>query len=329
MSTIEVENILFKRLEILEKEVGNTPLFDFSALLENGTVKLFGKLEWKQISGSVKARAAFGIIKSAIERGELNEDVEILDASSGNTGIAYAFIAKGLGLKITLVIPENASQKRKEILNALGARVIFSSPFEGTDGAQELAKELKEEFPDRFYYADQYNNEANWIKHYQTTGPEIWNQTNEKVTHFAASLGTTGTFTGIGRYLKDKNPNVCLIQMQPDSPMHGLEGWKHLETAKVPGIFDFRLADKNIEVNSEDALEMIKTVYEKFNLRISPSAAASLVGAKSIAEKLSTGTVVTVLADDGTKYEEVYNEINLPPLEGNERVDQVRKKPPP
>lgn len=316
MSTTVTENKLIEKLDIIRPEVGNTPLFDFSKLLDNEKVKLFGKLEWKQISGSVKARAAFGIIKSAIETGKLHTDKEILDASSGNTGIAYAAIAKKLGLKITLVIPENASQKRKDILESLGAKVIFSSPFEGTDGAQALAKELNKEFPLKFFYADQYNNEANWIQHYKTTGPEIWEQTKGKITHFAGSLGTTGTFTGTGRYLKDKNPNICLIQMQPDSPMHGLEGWKHLETAKVPGIFDFKLADKNIEINSEDALKMIKTVYEKYNLKISPSAGASLVGAKKIAESLSTGTVVTVLADDGTKYEEVYNELNLPPLEG-------------
>ena len=311
MNTLTIENKLIEKLDLLKKQVGKTPLFDFSGLVNNTSVNLYGKLEWKQISGSVKARAAYGIIRSAIETGRLNETKEILDASSGNTGIAYAAIAKELGLKITLVIPENASQKRKDILKSLGAKVIFSSPFEGTDGAQALAKEWNEHFPGKFFYADQYNNDANWIQHYQTTGPEIWEQTNGQVTHYAASLGTTGTFTGTGRYLKDKNPEVCLVQMQPDSPMHGLEGWKHLETAKVPGIFDFRLADQNIEINSEDALELIKTVYEQYNLKISPSAAASLVGAKKIAESLQTGTVVTVLADDGTKYEEVYKELEI------------------
>lgn len=311
MSTIELKSRLIEEIEVLQNEVGDTPLFDFSELIENSGVKLLAKLEWEQISGSVKARAAFGIIKSALQRGELTEEKELLDASSGNTAIAYATIAKRLGLKITIVLPENASQKRKDILEELGVKIIYSSPFEGTDGAQELAKELNIQFPKKYFYADQYNNESNWLQHFKTTGPEIWEQTKGRVTHFAGSLGTTGTFIGTGRYLKSKNPNVCLVQMQPDSPMHGLEGWKHLETAKVPGIYDLKLADKNIEVSSEDALIMIKTVYEKFDLRISPSAAASLVGAKKIAEELQEGTVVTVLADDGTKYQEVYKEIGL------------------
>lgn len=311
METIELREELLTELEVLQDQIGNTPLVDFTSLLANDNVKLLAKTEWSQIGGSVKARAAFGIIKSAIESRSLDSSKILLDASSGNTGIAYAAIAKKIGLKITLVIPENASQKRKDILEKLGAKVIFSSPFEGTDGSQELAKQLNEKFPSKYFYADQYNNDANWLTHYTTTGPEIWKQTNGEVTHFAASLGTTGTFTGIGRYLKSKNPEVCLVQMQPDSPMHGLEGWKHLETAKVPGIFDFKLADKNIEVNSYAALEMIKTVHEKFDLKISPSAAASLLGAKAIAETLKKGTVVTVLADDGSKYDEVYEELGI------------------
>jgi cysteine synthase B len=309
MDTIEIN--LINRLSKLAKEVGNTPLFDFSALVSNSKVKLLAKIEWEQLSGSVKARAAFGIIKSAIENGELDESKVLLDASSGNTAIAYATIARELGLDFSAVLPENASQRRKDILHELGTEIIYSSAFDGTDGAQILAKEIYRDNPDKYYYADQYNNTSNWKRHYLTTGPEIWKQTDGSITHFAASLGTTGTFVGVGKYLKMQSDEVCLVQMQPDSPMHGLEGWKHLETAKVPGIFDSELADKNIEVSSEAALKMIQTVYEKFDLKISPSSAASLVGAKKIADQLNKGTVVTILADDGSKYEEVYSELGI------------------
>ena len=312
MSTIATESKMLTALLKLESKVGNTSLFDFSDLLEKDNVSLKAKLEWEQIGGSVKARAAFGIIKSALETGQLTEDKALLDASSGNTGIAYASIAKEIGLDVTLILPENASQKRKDILNNLGVNLILSSPFEGTDGAQEVAKEMNDQFGSRYYYADQYSNNANWLIHYNSTGPEIWEQTAGEITHFAASLGTTGTFIGTGRYLKDKNPEITLVQMQPDAPMHGLEGWKHLETAKVPKIFDFKLADQNTAVSSDAALKMIKTVYEKYGLKISPSAAASLVGAKVVAETLESGNVVTVLADDGAKYEEVYTDLNLP-----------------
>jgi len=311
METIELKSELELKLATLEQQVGKTPLFDFSALLINPNVKLFAKLEWQQLSGSVKARAAFGIIQQAIEEGKLDEHKVLLDASSGNTGIAYASIAKELGIAFTLVLPENASQKRKDILEELGANIIYSSPFEGTDGAQLLAKEINESKAEKYFYADQYNNDSNWKRHFETTGPEIWEQTKGKVTHFAASLGTTGSFVGVGKYLKMQSDEVCLVQMQPDSPMHGLEGWKHLETAKVPGIFDQNLADKNVDVSSEEAMKMIQTVYRKFNLKISPSSAASLVGAKQIAEELNEGVVVTILADDGSKYEEVYESLGL------------------
>lgn len=311
METIELNTELELKLAALEQQVGKTPLFNFSALLSNANVKLFAKLEWQQLSGSVKARAAYGIIQNAIKDKLLDEYKVLLDASSGNTGIAYATIAKELGIPFTLVLPENASQKRKDILVDLGANIIYSSPFEGTDGAQLLAKEIFENKPDKYFYADQYNNESNWKQHFETTGPEIWEQTKGEVSHFAASLGTTGSFVGVGKYLKMQSDEVCLVQMQPDSPMHGLEGWKHLETAKVPGIFDRELADKNVNVSSEAAMKMIRTVYEKFNLKISPSSAASLVGAKQVAEQLNEGMVVTILADDGSKYEEVYNDLDL------------------
>ena len=313
MKTIvsQTKQELIQRLESVETAIGNTPIVDFSDLQANPKVKIYGKLEWKQLSGSVKARAAFGIFKSAIQRGLLTDQKNFLDASSGNTAIAYAHVGKALGISITIVLPENASQKRKDILNELGVKIIYSSPFEGTDGAQELAKELSIQFPNKYYYADQYSNEANWIQHYKTTGPEIWTQTNQSITHFAASLGTTGTFTGVGRYLKDKNPTIQLVALQPDNPMHGLEGWKHLETAKVPEIYDAKLVDQHLSISSEAALELIPKIIEKYNLYLSPSAAASLLGTLKIAEQIEEGVILTTLADNSSKYEEVYQQLNI------------------
>lgn len=303
--------VLLSKLEELRTAVGRTPLFNFSGLLKNKEAQLWGKLEWHQTGNSVKARAAFAIIHTALKEGRLTAEKTLLDASSGNTAIAYAHIAQQLGLSVVIVLPENASRKRKTILRDLGARVVYSSPLEGTDGAQLAARELHAQQPLTYFYADQYNNTANWQYHFETTGPEIWEQTQQGVTHFASGLGTTGTFVGVGRFLKSKNSAVQLIQMQPDSPMHGLEGWKHLETAKIPGIYDDQLADGNCFVSSEEALQLIKTVHTLYGLRISPSSAASLVGAKSVAEQVESGTVVTVLADDGSKYEEVYHTLEI------------------
>jgi S-sulfo-L-cysteine synthase (O-acetyl-L-serine-dependent) len=311
LELLTIESELLLQLDAISDQIGNTPLLDLSEISPNPSVKIYAKAEWDQLGGSVKARAAYRIIRSAIESGVLNPNKILLDASSGNTAIAYATIAKKLGIATTLVLPNNASQERKDILVSLGAALIYSSEFEGTDGSQELALKLYEAEPWKYFYADQYNNRNNWEAHYYGTAREIIHQTKGAITHFAASLGTTGTFTGVGRYLKEHYPRVRLIQLQPNNPLHGLEGWKHLDTAKVPGIFDDVLADENLEIDSEMALETLIELKTKLNLKVSPSAAASVVGAIRLANEIEHGLVVTTLADDGDKYGEVYKNLKL------------------
>ena len=306
-----IEDQLIEKLDKIRQKVGGTPLVELSKFSRNKKVKIFAKKEGEQIGGSVKARAAFFIIKNAIETGALTRAKSFLDASSGNTAIAYANILKELEIQLTVVLPENASEERKTILQELGAQLILSSPFDGTDGAQVLAKELFESHPLKYYYADQYNNEFNWKSHYSTTALEIFKETNGEITHFAASLGTTGTFVGTGRRLKELKKNIKLVQLQPDLPMHGLEGWKHLETAKIPGIFDHELADSSIEINSEKAHEILVLIYEKTGLRLSPSAAASVLGTIKLSERINEGVIVTTLADNGDKYGEIYKKLGI------------------
>lgn len=311
MTELTIRKSWKERLDLIQSKVGNTPLLDLSVLSPKKTVKIYAKAEWKQLGGSVKARAAFSIIRSAIQSGELNEHKVLLDASSGNTAIAYATIAKEIGLKTTLILPKNASQERKEILRSLGAELIYSSELEGTDGAQLVAKELYKAQPWNYFYADQYNNAANWKAHFETTGPEIIEQTEGKITHFAASLGTTGTFVGTGRFFRENHPAVKLIQLQPNNPMHALEGWKHLETAKVPGIFDQDLAGENLEIDSAEAIQLIKRIHQELKLRLSPSAAAAVLGTLKIAEEIEEGVIVTTLADNGDKYGEIYRMLEI------------------
>lgn len=271
---------------------------------------LYAKLEWRQLSGSVKARAAFNIVSQAVRKGLLHPGKTLLDATSGNTGIAYAAICRELGLSATLCLPENASPARKKILTELGAQIVFTSRFEGTDGAQEVAKELATRYPDRYYYADQYRNAANWQAHYHGTALEIMREA-PTVTHFVAGLGTTGTFTGTGRRLKAEMPHIQLVALQPDFALHGLEGWKHLETAVVPEIYDPTLADEIVEVSTSDAYDLIRMAWHSEGLQLSPSAAANLAGAIRVAERLESGVVVTVLADNADKYEEIIQQLNL------------------
>ncbi len=287
------------------KLVGKTPLIEIKNLFQKPGIRLFAKLEWQQIGGSVKSRPAFHIIKNALRNGLLGGGQHLLDATSGNTGIAYASIGTALGVPVTLCLPENASSERKQLLTALGANIIFTSKFDGTDGAQLIAKELHKEHPDRYYYADQYANDFNWRSHYETTAPEIWKQTRGKITHFVAGLGTTGTFTGTGRALRKFNSNIKLIALQPGNPMHGMEGWKHLETAIVPKIYDDSIADRILEVETLDAYDMMKQIAQKEGLLISPSAAANLLGAIKVADEIEDGVIVTVFADSADKYSEV------------------------
>ncbi|MFI5155803.1 MAG: PLP-dependent cysteine synthase family protein [Chitinophagales bacterium] len=299
---------LAARIRSLEPRIGHTPVQRLDKLFNKNAVKLFAKKEWMQLSGSVKARAAYYIIRNAIEQGELTEHKNLLDATSGNTGIAYATIGNILKIPVTLCLPENASIERKEILISLGAELILTSKFEGTDGAQELAKELAMKHPSKYFYADQYKNENNWKAHYHTTAVEIFNDVPD-ITHFVAALGTTGTFVGTGRRLRKLVPGIKLISLQPDSALHGLEGWKHLETAIVPKIYDPGVADLNLEVSTEEAYEMIQKVYQKEQMRLSPSSAAALVGAIRVANQLDQGTVLTILPDNGDKYSEVLNNL--------------------
>ncbi len=297
------------KLEKVSALVGNTPLYRLSNVFRKPGVEIYAKLEWHQLGGSVKSRPAFNIIKNAIIEGKLTEQKQLLDATSGNTGIAYASIGAALGIPITLCLPENASEERKQILKALGANIIYTSRFESTDGAQIKAKELVKEHPNKFYYADQYANDNNWKAHFETTGVEIWNQTNGRITHFISGLGTTGTFTGVSRRLKKYNEEIELLALQPDNPMHGLEGWKHLETAIVPKIYDAKLVDRFLEIDTLEAFDMVKKVAQKEGLLISPSSAANLLGAIKLGKEIDQGVIVTTFADNGDKYTEVMNQI--------------------
>lgn len=310
-----LETINSKEIPLAEKSarigsfIGQTPLFPVDNLNINDRVKIFAKMEWQQFGGSVKSRPAYRIIHDAIKSGNLIQDKHLLDASSGNTGIAYAHIGASLGIPVTLCLPENASEERKRILKALNAHMHLTSPEGGTDEAQEVARQLQEKDPGKYFYADQYSNQSNWKAHYDTTGPEILEQTNYEITHFIAGLGTTGTFTGTGKRLKEYSQDIKLISLQPDLAMHGLEGWKHMETAYVPDIYDPSLADANNTISTEQAHETMKQAAEKEGLLLSPSSAANLASALRLAEEVEEGIIVTIFPDDGSKYGEVISKL--------------------
>ena len=305
---IQADDKLILEVKKLSGQIGNTPTHHLTSLFNKKGVEIFAKKEWLQLSGSVKARAAYNIIRSAIFSGELTRNKILLDATSGNTGIAYATIAKALHIPVALCLPENASPQRKKILLDLGTDIIYTSKFEGTDGAQEVAKELAEKFPDKYFYADQYKNENNWKAHYYYTAIEIFEEF-PGITHFVAGLGTTGTFIGTGRRLKELKPSVNLISLQPDTPLHGLEGWKHLETAIVPKFYDPTVADENFEIDTAEAYEIIKEAKKHEGLLLSPSSAANLAGAIRVAGQINEGIIVTVLPDNADKYSEILNRI--------------------
>lgn len=304
--TAQVQTLADKIGDIGE-QIGGTPLLHFPTL-STGSVKVYAKAEWTQLSGSVKARAAYGIIREAIESGKLTQGVELLDASSGNTAIAYGAICAKLDIACTICLPRNASQRRIELLNELGVHIHFTSPFEGTEGAQREARELNAAHAGRFYYADQYSNEANWKAHYNGTALEILDQTFGEITHFVAGLGTTGTFTGTARKLKEELAPRC-IALQPDTALHILEGWKHLETADIPGIYDNALHDEVLPIDADSTIAMMQHINKAAGLRLSPSSAANLVGAKAVADTLKEGVVVTVLPDSIDRYKELEQEV--------------------
>ena len=305
-------NILEEKIAALEPLVGNTPLVEIRNVFQKPGVKIYAKLEWQQFSGSVKARAAFQIIKQAIKNQQLTEEKTLIDASSGNTAIAYAALGAALGIRVKIFLPKNASAERKQILTAFGAEVQLTSPFGSTDEAQHEAKKAFQQDPQQYFYADQYNNENNWQAHYLTTGNEIFAQTLGTITHFVCGVGTSGTFVGTSRRLKERNPEIKLISLHPDAALHGLEGWKHLPTAKIPGIYDDQLADQAISIESGEAFDLIEKVARQEGLLISPSSAANLAGAIQVARQLEEGVIVTVFPDSAERYSEIINELFKP-----------------
>jgi len=284
--------------------IGNTPLLRLERIgeLPRG-VELYAKAEHLNPSGSVKDRAASAIIRDAAKSGALDAGKTILDATSGNTGIAYAMIAAARGLRVTLCLPASSNIERKRMLKIYGAELIETDPLQGTDGAQRRARELAAEEPDKYFYADQYNNPNNWRAHYETTGPEIWEQTDGRVTHFLAGLGTSGTFVGTVRRLRELNPAIKAIAMQPDSPWHGLDGLKHLSTAIVPGIYDPELINETVTVRTEDAQKMTVRLAREEGLFVGVSSGANVLAALRLAREVPDGSVVvTVLCDGGERY---------------------------
>ncbi len=287
----------------LLERVGNTPLVELRKLVASQTVRVFAKCEWLNPGGSVKDRPALSMILDGERRGLLTPGKTILDATSGNTGIAYALIAARRGYAVELAIPRNTSRERLEILRSYGVELLLTDPLQGSDGAIETARERFARHPGRYFYADQYGNPANWQAHYQSTGPEILRQTGGRVTHFVAGLGTTGTFTGVSRFLKEQRPAIRCIGVIPSSPLHGLEGLKHLpSTLHVPPIFDATLLEQRLEVETEEAQEIAKRLAGEEGLLVGPSGGAAVAAALRIARNLDNGVVVTLLPDGGMKY---------------------------
>jgi cysteine synthase B len=283
--------------------IGRTPLVRLRRFeRETPGVELWAKAEWQNPGGSVKDRAAARMILEGEESGALTPDRLILDATSGNTGIAYAMVGAARGYRVKLCLPDNASPERKLILRAFGAELVLTDPLEGTDGAIREARRLKVTDPDRYFYPDQYSNDANWRAHYDTTGPEIIEQTSGRLTHFVAGLGTSGTFIGTGRRLRKFNPAIKLISFQPSGPFHGLEGLKHMESAIVPGIYDPSVADEDLRVESERAYEMVRRLAREEGLLAGISSGAALAAMLEVARRLDRGLVVTVFPDGAEKY---------------------------
>lgn len=281
--------------------IGETPLIRLRRIERDlPGVELYAKAEWKNPGGSVKDRPALRMVREGLAAGRLVAGKTILDATSGNTGIAYAMIGAAMGFEVTLCVPENVTPERKRILRAYGADLVFTNPLEGSDGAIRRAQQMNEATPERFFYADQYNNDFNWRAHYDTTGPELIRQTGERLTHFVAGLGTSGTFVGTGRRLREFNPRIVLASVQPDSPLHGLEGLKHMESAMVPGIYDPTLADEDIRVGTEEAYDMTRRLAQEEGLLVGISSGANLAGALKVARP--GAVIVVVFCDGGERY---------------------------
>jgi cysteine synthase B len=291
----------------LLERIGNTPLVRLERITEKlPGIHILGKAEWSNPGGSVKDRPASAIVQDARQRGLLPPGKHLLDATSGNTGIAYAMLGAAMGFPVTLCMPTNVSLERKRILAAYGAEIVWTDPNDGSDGAIRRARELAANEPEKYYYADQYNNENNWRAHYRTTANEIWEQTAGRVTHFITGLGTSGTFMGTSRRLRELKPGIECISMQPDSPFNGLEGLKHMPTAIVPGIYDAELADRNIEIETEAAYAMAKRLARSEGLLVGVSSAANVAAALRVGEELAVrgeeAVIVTILCDSADKY---------------------------
>ncbi len=306
MTLTQIQKIQFKSLESdgLDAHVGNTPLLPLRrvALGLPPRVQIFAKAEWFNPGGSVKDRPALNIIRTAIADGDLVSGKRLLDSTSGNMGISYATFGAALRIPVTLCMPGNASPERITILRTLGSEVILTDPSEGSDGAILAARQMAADQPSLYWYANQYNNPANWQAHYLSTGPEIVSQTDSQVTHFVAGLGTSGTLMGTGRYLREQLPHIKIISFQPDAPFHGLEGLKHMPSAIKPGIYDPAFAGKPLEVRTEAAHEMVRRLAREEGLFVGISSGAALVAALEVASKLKEGVVVTIFPDAGYKY---------------------------
>ncbi len=300
---IELSEQAVSRSKSVLQLIGNTPLLSFRRISETvAPVEVYAKAEWYNPGGSIKDRAALSMILDGERRGLLTKDKTIVDATSGNTGIAYAMIAAERGYHVKLALPKNASPERKQCLLAYGAELMLTDPTGGTDGAQRFVKSIVEANPDRYFYPDQYNNDANWKAHYETTAMEIWRQTEGRITHFVTGLGTSGTFMGVTRRLKELNPSITCISMQPDGPLHGLEGLKHMPTALVPGIYHPEVADEQITVATEDAQQMVLRLAREAGLLVGVSSGANLFAAMTVAAKLKQGVIVTIFCDSAAKY---------------------------
>ncbi len=297
----------------LTQRIGNTPLLRLESIsIGAKDVQVLAKAEWTNPGGSVKDRAASNIVNEALRSGSLGAGKTLLDSTSGNTGIAYAMLGAAYGIPVTLCMPSNVSKERKRILHAYGAAIIYTDPGEGSDGAIRKAQEIDASEPEKYFYADQYSNDANWRAHYTNgTADEIWQQTNGRVTHFVAILGTSGTFVGTSRRLKELNPSIRCISLQPDSPFHGIEGTKHMETSIIPKIYDASIADAELGIETEAAYRMTRQLAREEGLLVGVSGAAALVGAIEVARNASPDSVVvTIFPDSGDKYlsEDFWNE---------------------
>ncbi|WP_118831167.1 PLP-dependent cysteine synthase family protein [Salinibacter ruber] len=288
----------------LVDDIGRTPLLRLDRVADDlpDSVAVYGKAEHLNPGGSVKDRPALRMIEAGLDAGAFRPEQTLIDATSGNTGIAYAMIGAAKGLDVALALPENASAERKKVLRAYGAELILTDPMAGTDGAQRRVKEIVDAHPDRYFYPDQYNNDANWRAHYDGTGTEILDQTDGAVSHFVTGLGTTGTFTGVTRRLKAHNASIRCVAVEPETALHGLEGLKHMETAIVPGIYAPDLADAHRTCSTEAAVDMTRRLAREEGLLVGPSAGANVAAALDVARSLDAGTVVTILCDTGTRY---------------------------